>query len=513
MFTQAQLNQLDERKIKASQVIDQIETFKKGILPVKLAKPALQGDGVEVFEENEIENYVCSFQSEKKHFSLLKFVPASGAASRMFKLLFDAINEFNSNPDNSDKVLRKMPEIASFFAMLSEYPFYYDLIDSCKKSNQSLDSLIKERNFVEILKLLLFSEGLAYGQLPKGLLKFHRYNNETCTAFEEHFREASMYLGDSEDRINLHFTVSPEHLSLFEELSNVLINKYLKKSNTKFKVTFSIQKPSTDTLAVDLSNNPFLDNSGRFLFRPGGHGALLDNMQDLDEQIIFVGNIDNVAPIRTQPLRIRYKKLLAGVLIERVKIIHSLLNRLEKSYTDELKIDIIEFINKYVSITSAQNLTEQSDEEFNSIAEAILNRPIRICGMVKNVGEPGGGPFWVAAKNNNISKQIVESSQVDILDLNQTEIFKKASHFNPVDLVCFTRNYRGQKFNLKDFRDPDMAFIAEKSQGSSTLKALELPGLWNGSMAGWMTFFVDVPIATFSPVKTIFDLVREEHLS
>jgi len=361
--------------------------------------------------------------------------------------------------------------------------------------------------------MLLTGKGLSYGVLPKGLLRFHIYRDETRTAFEEHFEEAALYLKDSRGLVKLHFTVSPEHRKLFEELAREMIQKYREKYKLTFQVEFSVQKPSTDTLAVTLQNNPFIHEEDHLLFRPGGHGALLDNMQDLKEKMVFVGNIDNVAPDRTKSLRIRYKQLLAGILIDRVQKVHGLLSRLEKGTAPGLKSEILEFIKAYISETSAGELEKVTDNELIKNAKAILNRPVRVCGMVKNVGEPGGGPFWISDKSGKISKQVVESSQVNLDDPGQDAIFRRATHFNPVDMACYTYSFTGKKFRLEEFRDPDMAFIAIKSQGGSSLKALELPGLWNGSMAGWITFFVDVPIETFSPVKTIFDLRREEHIS
>lgn len=513
MFTTSQLSQLEEKGINPDQVLRQLETFKKGISPVNLVKPALPNDGIEFFDKKEIDFYISYFQKEKSGITIQKFVPASGAASRMFKQLFEASNELKLLNDKQFEALSKMPEILSFINELDKYPFYEDLQEICKAKGTSIESLKKDGKFLVILDYLLNPEGLSYGQLPKGLLKFHKYSTGTRTAFEEHFNEASLFLKDEENRINLHFTVSPEHQRLFSALSEYLKAKYLKNKDIKFDISFSVQKPSTDTIAADKNNDPFLTENNKLLFRPGGHGALLQNMQELNQDLIFVGNIDNVAPDRTQEMRVRYKQLLAGVLLERVQKIHNYLKKLDANISSELKTEIIEFVKKYISEDTGNELNNLNRDDFRTKAFLILNRPIRICGMVKNVGEPGGGPFWVKDKNGTISKQIIESSQIDLKDPTQNQIFKNSSHFNPVDLVCYMKNYKNQKFNLEDFRDSEMAFISEKSQGSSTLKALELPGLWNGSMAGWISFFVDVPIETFSPVKTIFDLIREEHIS
>jgi hypothetical protein len=478
-----------------------------------LVCPATRDDGIEIFEQQKIDFYISLFQREKYKFPIIKFVPASGAASRMFKQLFEALNEFISNPHDFESVFLKIPELHDFFQNLNNYPFYDDLLAVCNTPGSDPESMIKSGKFAEILSMLLSSQGLSYGILPKGLLMFHKYTHEARTAFEEHFAEAALFLRDKNNKVKMHFTVSPEHLILFKTLSDVLIKKYLEKYNVHFEIDFSVQKPSTDTLAVDMENKPFVQDQEMLLFRPGGHGALLDNMQDINEKMVIVGNIDNVAPDRTKALRVRYKELLAGILVERVQSIHSFLIRIEKGYSEELKAEILYFIKYYISSALAQDLSDLSGNEFINGVKKEFNRPIRICAMVRNVGEPGGGPFWISDKSGNVSKQIVESSQVNLNDPHQDKIFSEATHFNPVDMVCFIYNYKGEKFRLEEFRNPEMAFIAIKSQGGNSLKALELPGLWNGSMAGWLTFFVEVPVETFSPVKTIFDLRREEHIA
>jgi len=513
MFSKSQLTQLSERGISLEEVSKQLEIYKRGIKPVNLVRPAIPGDGIEVYDQKRIDHYVKLFQKEKSKISLVKFVPASGAASRMFKQLFEALSELVKNPYDPSKTFDKIPELNGFFNDLKNYPLYNDLIEVSRRDREDPDSLLKSEKYAEILNLILSSTGLSYGTLPKGLLKFHKYPDESRTAFEEHFVEASYYLKCKNNTVKLHFTVSPEHRELFEELSKKLSKKYFEKDGLKFEVEFSVQKPSTDTLAADMENRPFIVDKDKLLFRPGGHGALLDNMQDLNEEIIFVGNIDNVAPDRTKSLRVRYKELLGGILLERVQAVHGLLREMDKSLSLELKKNILDFITRYISASASAELSEMPENEFMKSAKMLLNRPVRVCGMVKNVGEPGGGPFWISDKSGNISKQIVESSQVDLKNPLQDKIFRDATHFNPVDMVCYTTDYKDVKFNLELFRDPEMAFIAIKSQGGSSLKSLELPGLWNGSMAGWLTFFVDVPIETFSPVKTIFDLRREEHIA
>jgi hypothetical protein len=513
MFTANQLKQLADKGISSKQVMKQLEIFRNGIAPVNLVKPAIPVDGIEIYEKQKIDYYVNLFNKEKYKFSFVKFVPASGAASRMFKTLFETLSELGAYSDNASFIIQKNSQISKFFKNLGSYPFYEDLLKACILKGTDPDELIKLGKFEEILNLLLSAKGLSYGELPKGLLKFHKYPDESRTAFEEHFLEAEMYLRDINNEVKIHFTVSPEHQKLFEKLSEVLVEKYLKILNVRFNIQFSIQKPSTDTLAVDMENRPFLTENKFLLFRPGGHGALLNNMQDLNVNIVFVGNIDNVAPDHTKALRVRYKELLAGILIERIQLIHNFLNRCEAGFSEKLKTEIVDFIRSFVSESSSFELMKLIDYEFINLAKSILNRPVRVCGMVKNIGEPGGGPFWISDKAGHVSKQIVESSQVNMDDPKQEIIFNQATHFNPVDMVCYLSDYKGNCFNLEQFRDNDMAFIAVKSLGENSLKALELPGLWNGSMAGWLTFFIDVPIQTFSPVKTVFDFQREEHIA
>ncbi len=395
---------------------------------------------------------------------------------------------------------------------LSEYPFYADLIALLQGKGINLNKLVKEEQYILILESILFEEGLNYGNLPKGLLKFHRYENEIRTAFQEHFEEAKDFLSGEKREVNLHFTVSPEHKKLFQDIADQLIDNYYSQEGIRFYASFSEQKASTDTLAVDLENKPFRTTDGDLLFRPGGHGALLENLNDLKESMVFISNIDNVAPDRLKPVRTRYKKVLGGFLLDKVFSLHRYLVAIEsQKLEDPLREEIINFVGD-ISPDDAKLLSQDSEAAFRDRTLKILNRPVRVCGMVKNTGEPGGGPFWIVDRANRSSRQIIESSQINLADARQKKIFDLSTHFNPVDLVCYIHNYQGEKFYLPEFRDPDMGFISGKSFGGRELKALELPGLWNGSMAGWISYFVDVPEVTFSPVKTVFDLIREEHL-
>ena len=318
------------------------------------------------------------------------------------------------------------------------------------------------------------------------------------------------YLRDRNGRIRLHFTVSPDHQSLFQTLAEE-IKQEITKHDEEYRVEFSIQKPSTDTIAVDPDNQLFRDDKGDLVFRPGGHGALLQNLNDLDADMVFISNIDNVAPLPLQEERVKYKKLLGAFLLKKVKRIHEILSKIDQHVpSEQLRKEIHTVIEEF-SPQSAEEMKDMDNMDFRKSAVKLLNRPVRVCGMVKNEGEPGGGPFWIRDKSGKISKQIIESSQIDSDNLQQKEIFSQSTHFNPVDLACFLKDYKGRSFDLPDFSNPDMGFIAQKSQSGKTLKALELPGLWNGAMAEWITLFVEVPLSTFSPVKTVFDLLRPEH--
>ena len=508
MFSEKDKQLLKKKGIHQESIDQQLKSFKNGIDFVNLQAAVTPENGICMPDEEKINFFSGSFVQSIGNYSFTRFIPASGAASRMSKALFEAIETLEKKDTVLEVFLKENHEISDFINRIDDYPFFNDLIRHVPNFNK-----LDKKSVIDLLKALLLDEGLNYGNLPKGLLKFHHYPNGSRTAFEEHFIEASHYLVSNDCKINLHFTVSPEHKQLFTDLSEELRIRFKREKQVNFNISFSEQKPSTDTLAVNMDNSPFRNDKGELVFRPGGHGALLENLNDLEEEIVFIGNIDNIAPDKTKELRIRYKKLLGGVLIEKVQKVHSILERIEKG---DRNIKLQEEIHELVLDLSpeyADKLNKTARDDFFLEAFNYLNRPIRICGMVKNIGEPGGGPFWVRSSDGSLSKQIIESSQIDLDNEEQKKIFLSSSHFNPVDLACYIRNFKSEKFNLMDYRDPEMAFISKKSQGGKTLKALELPGLWNGSMAGWLSWFVDVPIETFTPVKTVFDLLRKEHFN
>ena len=430
-------------------------------------------------------------------------MPASGAASRMFKALFAFLHEYEPTED-AYAGIEKDSAIATFFARLPDFAFFEDL----NQSVGGVENLSKLQAPSQIVSHLLTEAGMEYGQLPKGLLKFHAYEDGARTPVEEHLVEAANYATVSGGTAYLHFTVSPEHQSRLEDHISEVKSSYESRFGVKLEVSFSIQKPSTDTIAVDMENQPFREEDGSLLFRPGGHGALIENLNEIDADLIFIKNIDNVVPDRIKEPTYQYKKALAGVLLEIQEKIFAYLNQ---PATDSWRKEVSEFVEKSLCASPPENYERMGQEEQAAYLRNKLNRPIRICGMVKNEGEPGGGPFWAKNPDGSVSLQIGETAQIDKSNPAQLSIMKNATHFNPVDLVCATRDKDGNGFDLLQYRDPQTGFISFKSKNGRDLKAQELPGLWNGAMSDWNTLFVEVPIITFNPVKTVNDLLREQH--
>jgi len=369
---------------------------------------------------------------------------------------------------------------------------------------------LSSANCAVVLSLILGEQGLNYGNLPKGLVKFHAYDDGARKAVAEHLVEGAEYAKNRDSSVSIHFTVSPNHLEGFKAEVAKSKEAVEKKYGVAIVVDYSIQKPSTDTIAVNLDNTPFRGNDGELVFRPAGHGALLENLNDIDGDVIFVKNIDNVVPDNLKPTTVEYKKVLAGLLVDVQERAFAVLRTLDGNASDDKALTdgtfLIEKLGGDLSKLDSLNETEKAD-----CIKKFLNRPIRVCGMVKNLGEPGGGPFVARNSDGDYSLQIVESSQIDLKNPAQKAIFDEATHFNPVDLVCGVKNYKGEKFDLRDFRDPKTGFISIKSKDGRELKAMELPGLWNGAMSNWITLFVEVPLVTFNPVKSINDLLRTEH--
>lgn len=527
MLTQQDKDLLAKKGISEAQIEEQLACFENGFPFLKLDGAASVEKGIVVADENQQKVYLEAWDAYKMgDKKIVKFVPASGAASRMFKNLFEFLGADYSAPETDFE--------KKFFAHIRDFAFYDDLNATCQKNvGKGIEALLEEKDYKAVVANLLEAAGLNYGALPKGLLKFHRYTDGVRTPLEEHLVEGALYAAGKTEDVNVHFTVSTEHRELFKKLVDEKAAIYAAKYGVKYHISFSEQKPSTDTVAADMENNPFRDENGKLVFRPGGHGALIENLNDLDADVIFIKNIDNVVPDRLKDETVKYKKLIAGVLVSLQKQVFAYLELLESGKcSHEQLVEIAEFVQNKLfcfkpkvvqqdsnaSVLSSslelklQTLTAKlNDADLTCYLKKKLNRPMRVCGMVKNVGEPGGGPFLAYNPDGTISLQILESSQIDMKDPEKKAMFEKGTHFNPVDLVCAVRDYKGNKFNLVDYVDKATGFISFKSKNGKELKALELPGLWNGAMSDWNTVFVEVPLGTFNPVKTVNDLLREQH--
>ena len=462
--------------------------------------------GILVPGPDEEKAYLAAWQAytDNPAHRVVKFVPASGAASRMFKDMFAFADASYDVPTTDFE--------KKFFAELPHAAFFSDLNAACQRLHgKDIDALLAEGQYKAVVRAMLDAEGLNYGALPKGLLKFHRYEAGARTPLEEHLVEGALYARQQDGSVNVHFTVSPEHRPLFEQLVAAVVPAYEKEYGVHYHVSFSEQKPSTDTVAANADNTPFRKADGSLLFRPGGHGALIENLNDIEADVVFVKNIDNVVPDRLKDDTVRYKKLLAGVVVSLQEKAFAYLRKLDsgKYSMDELR-EMLQFVQKELCTKNPETKLLE-DTELAIYLRKKLNRPMRVCGMVRNVGEPGGGPFLAYNADGTISLQILESSQIDMADPEKKAMFEKGTHFNPVDLVCALKDYQGHAFHLPDYVDPQTGFISHKSKDGKELKALELPGLWNGAMSDWSTVFVEVPLSTFNPVKTVNDLYREQH--
>ncbi|MBN1651657.1 MAG: DUF4301 family protein [Bacteroidales bacterium] len=512
MFTQKDIAQIEAKGMRLKQVENQIQNFKTSFPFIKLKAAATSGKGLKTFSSDEILELIADYDEAMEDKSLLKFVPASGAASRMFKHLFEFREELLNGITPNLAKDSDFNSVAYFFIHLDKFAFYPDLLLKMKEKGINLKEKIDQKDYLPILNALLDPDGLEYASLPKGLLKFHPYADENRLAIEEHLAEGAIYGKNKNNEVHLHFTVSPEHQAKFEKVVDKLAEKYASLYKVKYVISFSQQKPSTDTISVDLNNEPFREKDGSLLFRPGGHGALIENLNDLHADIIFIKNIDNIVPDKHRQATYDYKKLIGSYLIEIQDTVFDYLESLDIGYFDEDLMKVLfDFMEKELYIHVPKYIRIKELMEQVDWAYQMLNRPIRVCGMVKNEGEPGGGPYLVESENGIESLQIVETSQIDFSDPSQAEIVKNATHFNPVDLVCGVYNFKGEKFDLKAFVDPKTGFISLKSKNGKDLKAQELPGLWNGAMADWISIFVEVPIQTFNPVKIINDLLRPMH--
>ncbi len=478
MFTQSDLSQISEHGLTPEAVELQVENFKKGFPYLKIARAATCGDGITQLSEAQIAEMVALYDGAISSKEVVKFVPASGAATRMFKELFEFVNE-----DKRGKGIDKLLDNIEKFAFWSE-----------------LKALLPEGADDKTIVSAIVAKGLEYGAKPKALVSFHAYGDESRKAVEEHLVEGALYAA-CDGVVRIHFTVSPEHLAGFEALIAECKASYEAKYGVKYDISYSTQKSKTDTVAVTPENELFRTDEGKLLFRPAGHGALIENIGEIDADMIFVKTIDNVTIDSLKADTLTYKKAIGGVLLSLQATAFEFIKAIDAGTAD--KDTVAEFITTSLSM----KLPAECDMES---LRTILDRPIRVCGMVRNEGEPGGGPFWVSNEDGSESLQIAESSQIAPEEIS---LMKDATHFNPVDLVCGVRNLNGEKFDLSVYVDPSTGFISSKSSGGRDLRAQELPGLWNGAMAKWNTIFVEVPISTFSPVKVVQDLLRAQHLA
>ena len=505
-FTAEDIRQIRAEGLTEAQVLDQIELFKKKIFSIKLNSPCSIGDGIVVIPEEDKDKWVQYHERECRKGRMIKFVPASGAASRLFKEWFKFLDEgcFDSEAAAS-----------TFSRDLRQFAFFKDLLTVIKHQGSDLESWVAEQQFKDILIFLLTEKGLNYGDLPKALLKFHAYPDGSRTAIEEHLAEAALYVQDGHHICRIHFTVSMEHEEKVRHYLSQIQNHYEKQYGVTFDIDISIQSSSTNTISVDREDRPFRDEQGRLVFRPGGHGALLFNLNSLiDGDIVFLKNIDNIVPDRLKSATVLYKKMISGYLINLQEQIFLYLTMIADGQikADDLEA-VVSFCREKLYIIFPSGFKELPLAEKQNLIFSKLNRPLRVCGVVKNEGEPGGGPFWVDEEDGTRSLQIIEESQIAPFSDAQRALWSKATHFNPVDLVCGVRDYRQRKFDLNQFVNQNTFSISQKSEKGRDIQALELPGLWNGSMAHWITIFVEVPVETFNPVKTINDLLRPQHLS
>jgi len=502
-FSEGDLKTIAAKGIDIQEILRQLETFRRGTKPIRLIRPARTGDGIVQIPPDEREEFVSLHNQAAEKGRMLKFVPASGVASRMFK---DWFSGYQQGKFDSAERLNK------FLKNIRNFAFYDDLKEVMASERKNVENCICEGKYGDILEFILTPQGLNYNWLPKALLKFHIYPGRCRTALEEHLVEAALYVRDARNVCRLHFTVSDEHESRFNDLLSRIKGYYEDLFSAKYEIAVTIQHPSTDTIAVDMENIPFRDKIGEIVFRPGGHGSLLKNLNAMDGDIIFIKNIDNVVPDRLKDITVLYKKILGGYLVRlQDEVFHHLKLLSKKRVDDDLLSRVIRFCQEELCLSFSDGFWNDTLSGKKEYVFRLLNRPVRVCGMVKNKGEPGGGPFWVEEEGTR-SLQIVEQDQLDLNSEEQKEIWKSSTHFNPVDLVCGVRDYQGEKFDLNSYVNMDTFLISKKSHEEGELKALELPGLWNGSMAFWNTVFVEVPLETFNPVKTVDDLLRTSHL-
>jgi len=512
-FSNKDMAQINAGGLTADQIHQQMSILAHGAPYMDIVRPCTAGDGIRRLSKDQIQQALKLYEASAPGKSLIKFVPASGAATRLFKHLTAAFQQLLQNPPASPaNDSQADPKLIDFAENCHKFAFYEDLKTSLSRAGLNCETLLKDRQFLPVLEHLVSENRLGCTTLPKGLIKFHRYGKECRTAFEEHLVEGAGYAGTEAGGCAIHFTVSPRHQDNIVSFLEQILPVYESRFKTRFHLSFSVQKENTNTIAVDMENQPFRQADGSLVFRPGGHGALIDNLNNLDEDVVFIKNIDNVAHERYISEIVEWKKILCGLLIDIQNQVFGFLKQLhELPPNPELIRQAALFVQKTLSCELPGAFDAGTMESRQQLLIDHLNRPLRVCGMVPNAGDPGGGPFWTKTLNGETSLQIVETSQIDMGNPHQRKIANGATHFNPVDLVCGIRNWQNKPFDLHRYVDDQAVFIASKTENGRPIKALELPGLWNGAMAFWNTVFVEVPPVTFNPVKEVTDLLKKGH--
>jgi len=515
-FTAAVKQQLKQRGMTEEDILNQLSWFRQGMPPVKLQRACTVGDGIRrIAPEAHPDLLAAQVQAAEKG-RFLKFVPASGAATRMFKHLLAIAAKYESLGHRELVTIAQQGDNEAKFTLqfidyIQHFAFYPILDELFEKNGYNLIHFLAEGDLRVLFELLLTPRGLNLSAQPKALIPFHRYTDRIRTPLEEHLLEALAYAADAEGRARIHFTVQDERLEPFHREVEA-VRRSLENETCRLQVEYSRQRASTETIALELDGRPVVDAQGLLVFRPAGHGALLKNLTALDADLVYIKNIDNVAMERLLPATVYYKRLLGGLAVKLQRELHRILNQLESQRQKSEAIKSGEsFIKDELQLEMPAEWNELPLTSKGEYLYQRLNRPLRICGMVLNQGEPGGGPFWVSDKDNVVSPQIVEMTQIDTLDPEQKAIVQTATHFNPVDLVCAVRDHHGRPYDLEQFCDWTTGQITEKSFQGKSVQAMEWPGLWNGSMAFWNTVFVEFPVSTFNPVKTVNDLLRPEH--
>nr|WP_322623250.1 DUF4301 family protein [uncultured Flavobacterium sp.] len=508
--------QIYRRGITMDKVEHQLAIFTNGIAKINMDRPAVIGDGITLLQKEEATALADFFDAKKENYKLKKFVPASGAATRMFKFLHDFMSGYNPEKETINGYTNRVKDnsLQVFLLGQEKFPFHKEIAAVAEKlikcPDMENENLREDARHYSFVKTMISEEYFDYANKPKGILPFHDYDGFAATPVYEHLKEAAAY-ASSKGETHVHFTISENHLNGFLDAINDARAKVEAETGIKIHFNFTYQLKETDTLAVGLDNKPFREEKTKLLFRPGGHGALIENLNRLDADVVFIKNIDNVRHTKMDTITL-YKKALAGILVKLQEKVFKYLEDIESGKINEAELDeIIRFAEQELSLDISPDFDKFTLENKYQYVKEQLNRPIRVCGMVKNEGEPGGGPFWVKGKRGRLSLQIVESSQIDLDNKIQSHIFSQSTHFNPVDLVCGLKDYKGNKFDLSEYVDASTGFIVQKNRMGKEVKSYELPGLWNGAMAGWVTVFVEVPLKTFNPVKTVNDLLKPAH--